>query len=589
MQAPRWNPSMNAASKAKPGPTTSARTTRAASTASTRTTSTVSTRTQRAATAPEAMVVPERHARELAALRTEYEERLESLRTDCQMQLAALATTLRAEHQANIAAVTTTLQQEHQEASAASDANLRQEHSIKETALISELTKLAAQRDASLERAQDDHIASLQAELELTTSNLAHAEHALDQTKRDLATSKATENDNAVLLRDATNTIASKDERIQTLQADLDSHAQDFAGVVDQLEQAHQDLASHQAQERELQDQLDRLQDELTDSLTDRCYATMDHDATIKTMNERLQMLQADVDGHEQRMLLQVSVKDASLVSHQARIDELLGQLAVAKMAAGSAQLLHDATIETKEAALRQLQVDLHERDQLAQTHHGIVDQLQRAVATKDELLAAHEGQVRDLQGQLRVVQAKIEATEAAQVGAARAQATSMQGKDEQMLMLQEDLEGRTNQVAALVRTRDQLQCDVAELQSDVAELQAQIRQLQDDLDDHAQRDQELGRLLEQLEQVQCDLAGNDELLLLAHETQVCDLQAQVDDLQDVVLELDQQLETSEAYTRVLESDAVGSREEVPEVTHRRCDRRTSVYTDAMAGRPVSL
>ncbi|EQC38561.1 hypothetical protein SDRG_04266 [Saprolegnia diclina VS20] len=154
MQAPRWNSSTNAASKAKPGPTTSARTTRAASAACTRTAATIPTRTQRAATAPEVMVVAGRHARELAALRAEYEEHLESLRTDCQMQLAALATTLRVEHQASIAAVTTTLQEEHQKALAASDAKLRHDHSIKETALISELTKLAAQRDGSLERAQ---------------------------------------------------------------------------------------------------------------------------------------------------------------------------------------------------------------------------------------------------------------------------------------------------------------------------------------------------------------------------------------------------------------------------------------------------
>ncbi|EQC38681.1 hypothetical protein SDRG_04377 [Saprolegnia diclina VS20] len=84
--------------------------------------------------------------------------------------------------------------------------------------------------------------------------------------------------------------------------------------------------------------------------------------------------------------------------------------------------------------------------------------------------------------------------------------------------------------------------------------------------------------------QLESDLADNDELLLLARENQVCDLQAQVDDLQDLIFELDQQLETSEAYTRSLESDVVGSRKEVPEVTYRRCDRRTSVYIADMAG-----
>ncbi|EQC38603.1 hypothetical protein SDRG_04305 [Saprolegnia diclina VS20] len=209
------------------------------------------------------------------------------------MQLAALATTLRAEYQIHIAAVTTTLQQEHQKALAASTAKLSQDHSIKETVLISEITKLAAQRDGILERAQ---------------------------TKCDLAKSKTAEHDNAVRLRDATR--------------------------------------------------------------------------TIQSMGERTQMLQADPDGHALRSLGEASAKDdASLVLHHERINELLGPLAMAESAACSAQLLYKVAIETKEAALRQLQAHLDKHVQRAQLRGGAVHPLQRAVITKDELLAALKSQ----------------------------------------------------------------------------------------------------------------------------------------------------------------------------------------------------
>ncbi|EQC25297.1 hypothetical protein SDRG_16820 [Saprolegnia diclina VS20] len=457
MQAPRWNPSTNAASKAKPGPTTSARTTRAAST--------VCTRMHRATTAPEAMAVPGRHARELAALRAEYEERLESLRTDCQMQLAALATTLRAEHQANIAAVTTTLQQEHQEALAASDAKLRQEHSIKELALTTELATLAAQHDANLERARIQHTrseglqrdlhtlaklnhrlqttmtaeaattqkiadeahvaerytseiegqlhqatadlaaatdaiaaltraattkdnlaASLQATLELTTSNLAHAEHTLDQTKRDLATSKTTEDDNAIRLRDAT--------------------------------------------------------------------------STIQSMGERIQMLQADLDGHEQRSFREASAKDNALVLHQDCIDELLGQLAVAKMAAGSAQLLHEATIETKDKTIRCLHVDLDDGVQQAKTLRDVVDQLKGDLIAKRELLATRDDQIRNIQAQLDAAKAQMSTATTTDRSAQVVSAVSINRLAQVLQLAQSKIQATKAECQALLATNNAIDED---------------------------------------------------------------------------------------------------------------------------------
>ncbi|EQC41679.1 hypothetical protein SDRG_01637 [Saprolegnia diclina VS20] len=327
-------------------------------------------------TAPEAMAVPGRHARELAALRAEYEEHLASLRTDCQMQLAAMATTLRAEHQANIAAVTTTLQQEHQEALATTAAALCEEHSTKETALTSQLAMLAAERDVSLERARvlDTRSEGLRRDLH----TLAKLNHRLQTTIATTATSQKS-------IAAATDVIAtklagaSKDDLVASLQA--------------KLELTSSDLAASKATEG------------------DNTALLREATSRIMSMGDCLHTLHADVDGHAQRALRDLSAMDDALVSHPHRIDQLVGQLAVAKFAACSAQLVHEATIQSKDETICRLNIDLVDCVEQTKMHKGIVDQLQRDMVTKDELLTTRDDQVRHLLLQLDDVKAQLSAT----------------------------------------------------------------------------------------------------------------------------------------------------------------------------------